>query len=48
MNLLFFKKLLILLMKKKHLSKEGKLEMIKFYHDMKKPYLAPLNKTQLN
>jgi LAGLIDADG endonuclease len=24
-------------------SKEGKLEMIKFYHEMKKPYLAPLN-----
>nr|YP_009739357.1 LAGLIDADG homing endonuclease [Tricholoma bakamatsutake]QIC20200.1 LAGLIDADG homing endonuclease [Tricholoma bakamatsutake] len=47
MNLLFLKKLLILLMKKKHLSKEGKLEMIKFYHEMKKPYLAPLNKTQL-
>ena len=33
---------------KKHLSKEGKLEMIIFYHELKKPYLAPLNNnTQL-
>jgi hypothetical protein len=41
------KKLLILLRIKKHLSKEGKLETIKFDHEMKKPYLALLNNTHL-
>lgn len=41
---ILFEKVINFIKDKKHLSKEGKLEMIKFYHEMKKPYLAPLNK----
>jgi hypothetical protein len=46
--ILFEKVVIFIFIKdKKHLSKEGKLEMIKFYHELKKPYLAPLNNNTL-
>ena len=38
---IIFEKAVNFVNEKKHLSKEGKLEMIKFYHEMKNPYLAP-------
>jgi Cytochrome c oxidase subunit III/LAGLIDADG endonuclease len=38
---IIFEKAVNFFKEKKHLSKEGKLEMIKFYHEMKNPYLAP-------
>ena len=44
---ILFEKAVNFINDKKHLSKEGKLEMIKFYHEMKNPYLAPLNNTPL-
>ena len=44
---ILFEKVVNFIKDKKHLSKEGKLEMIKFYHEMKKPYLAPLNNNTL-
>jgi len=44
---ILFEKAVNFINDKKHLSKEDKLEMIKFYHEMKNPYLAPLNNTPL-
>jgi cytochrome c oxidase subunit 3 len=41
---LIFEKAINLIKEKKHLSPEGKSEMIKFYNDMKIPYLAPHSK----
>ncbi len=39
---IIFEKVVNFIKDKKHLSTEGKLEMIKFYPEMTKPYLAPL------
>ena len=41
---IIFEKAVNLINEKKHLSKEGKLEMIKYYHEMKDNYLAPTSK----
>jgi len=42
-HFILFEKVVNFIKDKKHLSKKGNLERIKFYHKMKKPYLAPLN-----